>query len=69
MAPEAWTTLETPVVLCLSEVCDTLTLTEEERAGVLGPRGSAGAGRHPGDPCRRGARHRTRSPYGTLVNW
>ncbi len=39
MAPESWVTLETPMVLCLSEVCDTLTLTEEERAGVLEPEG------------------------------
>ncbi|MBL7063541.1 MAG: hypothetical protein ISS49_04935 [Anaerolineae bacterium] len=39
MAPEEWTLLEAPAVLLLAEVCNTLALSEEERADVLGPQG------------------------------
>ena len=39
MDPEPWTTLEAPMVLLLSDVCDTLALDEEERATVLGQQG------------------------------
>lgn len=39
MEPEPWTTLEAPMVLLLSDVCDTLALDEEERATVLGQQG------------------------------
>jgi len=39
MEPEPWTALEAPVVLLLSDVCEALALTEEERATVLGTAG------------------------------
>ena len=39
MWPESWTALEAPVVLLLSEVCESLALTEDERATVLGTEG------------------------------
>ncbi len=39
MVPEAWTGLEAPMVLLLSDVCDALGLSERERAAVLGQQG------------------------------
>ena len=69
MALEAWTTLETPMVLCLSEVCDTLTLTEEERAGVLGPEGVRTLADILETRIAEGRAIVPVPPYGTLVNW
>lgn len=40
MEPEPWTTLEAPMVLLLSDVCDTLALDEEERAPCWASRAS-----------------------------
>jgi predicted HTH transcriptional regulator len=40
MQPESWTALEVPMVLLLADVCNTLGLTEEERAIVLGQEGA-----------------------------
>lgn len=39
MEPEPWTTLEAPMVLLLSDVCDALALNDDERAVVLGRQG------------------------------
>jgi hypothetical protein len=39
MQPEPWTALEAPMVLLLSDVCDALSLNEDERATVLGQKG------------------------------
>jgi predicted HTH transcriptional regulator len=40
MQPESWTDLEASMVLLLSDVCDALGLTEDERASVLGQEGT-----------------------------
>ena len=39
METEPWTALEAPMVLLLSDVCDALGLTEDERARILGQEG------------------------------
>ena len=39
IAPDPWTALEAPMVLLLSDVCNALSLTEEERAVILGQAG------------------------------
>ncbi len=39
MEQEPWTVLEAPMVLLLSDVCDALALSEDERANILGPQG------------------------------
>ncbi len=39
MEPARWTSLEAPMVLLLSDVCDALGLSERERAAVLGQQG------------------------------
>ena len=39
MEPEPWTALEAPMVLLLSDVCEALTLTRDERAAILGQEG------------------------------
>jgi len=39
MEPELWITLEAPMVLLLSDVCEALSLNEEERATILGQLG------------------------------
>lgn len=39
MEPEPWTALRAPMVLLLSDICDTLGLEEEDRLTVLGPEG------------------------------
>jgi hypothetical protein len=41
MEPESWTLLECSAVLLLSDVCDALRITEEEKAVVLGQEGVA----------------------------
>ena len=39
MEPEPWTALEAPIVLILADVCDAITLTDEERTEILGQEG------------------------------
>jgi hypothetical protein len=39
MGQEVWTATEAPVVLLLSNVCNALTINEEERSVILGRRG------------------------------
>jgi hypothetical protein len=39
MEPEPWTGLEAPMVLLLSDVCDALALSEDERSIILGQQG------------------------------
>jgi hypothetical protein len=39
MNPEPWTTLQAPMVLLLFDICNALSLTEEEQATVLGQEG------------------------------
>jgi hypothetical protein len=39
MQPDSWTELEAPMVLLLSDICDTLGLTEEEKVDMLGSEG------------------------------
>lgn len=40
MAPESWTALDAPVVLFLADMCDALELNKEEKAAVLGIKGT-----------------------------
>jgi hypothetical protein len=39
MAPQEWTTLEAPALLLLADLCEAMSLSEQQRATVMGQRG------------------------------